>query len=64
MFIKPAPGLKVRDPITKLHLPEAGITVSETDTYWVRRLRDGDVVEVKPAVAPIITKFPAPRGKE
>jgi hypothetical protein len=61
MFIKPAPGIKVRDPGSKLHIPEAGIEVSETDTFWARRLADGDVVEVKPA-APIKTT-PA-KGKE
>lgn len=46
MFIRPAPGLLVRDPVTKALLPEAGAEVSDSDLYWHRRLRDGDVVPV------------------
>jgi hypothetical protein len=46
MHVKPADGLKVMDPRTKRHIPAEGIRVSERDTYWVRRLRAGDVVEV------------------
>lgn len=42
MFVKPAHGLKVRDPITKRHLPDEGREVP-TSTYWVRRLACGDV---------------------
>jgi hypothetical protein len=44
MFVKPAPGLRVRHPETRQHVPEAGIEVPDTDTYWTRRLQDGDVV--------------------
>jgi len=43
MFVKPKDGLKVRDPITKRHLPEEGKEVPES-TYWVRRLKDGSVI--------------------
>lgn len=46
MFVKPAPGLKVRDPRSKLHIPADGVEVPDTDTYWARRVRDGDVVVV------------------
>jgi hypothetical protein len=42
-FLKPAPGMKVRHPQTRLHLAEAGQFV-ELDTYWHRRIADGDVV--------------------
>lgn len=45
MFVKPSPGIKVRDPISLLHLPEAGAEVPES-SYWIRRLRSGDVVAV------------------
>ncbi len=45
MFVKPADGLKVRDPIKKDHLPPEGREVDEGDIYWARRLRDGDVVK-------------------
>lgn len=65
MFIKPAPGVKVRDPRSRLPLPETGAEVSDTDTYWARRLVDGDVVHVEtkpaPAAAP---KTTPPKGKE
>lgn len=43
MFVKPAPGLTIRDPDLFDFLPAAGRDVPETD-YWNRRLRDGDVV--------------------
>ncbi|MBR7929393.1 DUF2635 domain-containing protein [Burkholderia ambifaria] len=47
MFVKPAPGLKIRDPELKDLLPEEGRNVSDDDLYWHRRLRDGDVVVVE-----------------
>lgn len=43
MKIKPAPGLKVRDPVTKQFV-EPGHEVDATDFYWHGRLRDGDVL--------------------
>lgn len=46
MRIKPADGLKVRDPETKELIPADGVEVSEYDLYWAARLRDGDVVLV------------------
>ncbi len=58
MFVKPAPGLKVRHPQTRQHIPVEGVEVPDTDSYWVRRLRSGDVVLVKPAAAPKITTYP------
>jgi hypothetical protein len=46
MFVKPAPGLKVRHPISKFHIPDSGIEVPE-ESYWLRRLADGDVIRVE-----------------
>ncbi|GJG92837.1 DUF2635 domain-containing protein [Cupriavidus pauculus] len=46
MKIKPAPGLKVRDPVTK-QLIEPGHEVDVTDFYWHARLRDGDVLPIE-----------------
>jgi hypothetical protein len=46
MIVKPAPGLKVRDPVKKDFLPDEGRKVSATDLYWNRRLSDGDVILV------------------
>lgn len=44
--LKPAnDAIKVRDPVTGEHLPAAGANV-ELTSYWRRRMRDGDVVEV------------------
>lgn len=43
MKIKPAPGVKVRDPASKLHLPVDGMEVTDS-SYWQRRLAAGDVV--------------------
>ena len=45
MFVKPAPGLKVRDPVTRMHLPENGAEVPESQ-HWHRRLACGDVIRV------------------
>ena len=57
IFIKPAPqpegqpALKVRKPVNG-HLAEQGETVN-MDSYWQRRLTDGDVVEAEePAEVP------------
>lgn len=47
MFVKPAPGIRVRDPLSRLHLPEEGKEVPE-DSFWTRRLRSGDVVRADP----------------
>lgn len=50
MYVKAAPGMKIRDPDLKDLIPDEGRDVPNTD-YWLRRLRDGDVVEAKPPVA-------------
>ena len=46
MRIKPRAGLKIRHPLTKLHISADGIDI-QPDTFWTRRLADGDIVEVK-----------------
>jgi hypothetical protein len=56
--VYPAPGRKVREPNTMRAVPPEGIEVSDSDLYWVRRLRDKDVVTVKPA--PALAKPAAP----
>lgn len=50
MYVKAAPGMKIRDPDLKDLIPDDGRDVPDTD-YWRRRLRDGDVVEAKPPAA-------------
>lgn len=46
MLVKPKPGLVVRDPISKQPLPPEGREVP-AESYWLRRLRSGDVIEVE-----------------
>lgn len=52
MFVKPAPGLRVVDPVTLQPLPAEGGEVPDDESYWHRRIRSGDVVLVKPAAEP------------
>lgn len=47
--LRPAEGRLVRDPRTREPLPAEGATKPK-DLYWLRRLRDGDVVEVPQAI--------------
>jgi hypothetical protein len=47
MFVKPAPGLVIRDPDLLDLLPADGRAVPDSG-YWQRRVRDGDVVEAPP----------------
>jgi hypothetical protein len=51
VYVKPAPGLLVRDDVSKVRLPAEGREVPET-SYWVRRLRCGDVVLASPPAPP------------
>lgn len=44
--VKPAEGLVVRNPADAKALPPKGKTVPR-NAYWLRRLKDGDVVEVE-----------------
>lgn len=56
IFVKPTPQkddeppLKVRKPVNG-HLAAAGEWMPR-DSYWLRRLADGDVVEAKPTATP------------
>lgn len=50
MKVKPSEGRAVRDPELRDLLPAEGRDVPRTD-YWLRRLRDGDVVEAENADA-------------
>ena len=51
MHVYPKPGLVVRGPDKRL-LPAAGLDVSDTDFFWNRRMRDGDVTTTPPLAAP------------
>lgn len=47
MIVKPAPGLKVRHPVTKQFLTDEGLEVPDGDLFWTKVLNDGDVVLVE-----------------
>lgn len=49
MRVKPAPGLKIRHPVTKEMHDEHGepITVADNDLFWVKLLEQRDVVKVE-----------------
>lgn len=51
MYVIPAEGLSVPDPILRDHLPAKGREVPRNE-YWMRRLRDGDVIETLLLAAP------------
>lgn len=59
MFVKPAPDRLVRDPFTRRPLPAEGCEVPE-ESYWLRRLRSGDILKAAPPAAPAPD---APKGK-
>jgi hypothetical protein len=46
LYLIPKAGVTVRDPLNGKPLADAGETKPRT-SYWLRRLRDGDVVEGK-----------------
>lgn len=55
MFVKPAPGIKLRDPVTRQFISDEGHKVDDFDLFWIRRINDGDAVKVdapKPVKAP------------
>jgi hypothetical protein len=43
LFVKPKEGVKIRDPRTKKHLPESGLSVPAT-SYWRLAIAAGDVI--------------------
>jgi Protein of unknown function (DUF2635) len=51
MYIKPAPGIQTRDPVTLTLLPEEGMEVSDYDIFWNQRVDQGDVIKVSPPVS-------------
>lgn len=48
IFIKAVPGRSVRDPETKALLSEVG-ELKPRNGFWLKRIKQGDVVEAKPA---------------
>ncbi|MCP1375390.1 DUF2635 domain-containing protein [Dyella lutea] len=50
LYLTPKAGVTVRDPKTGKPLAESGESKPAT-SYWLRRLRDGDVIQGKPPKA-------------
>ena len=50
LFLKPAAGRFVRDPVSRRPLAAEG-EVKPASLYWRRRLMSGDVIEARPAKA-------------
>jgi hypothetical protein len=49
-FIRPKEGLRIADPQTGDYLPAGGMLMPRSG-FWLRRLKDGDVIAVAPPVA-------------
>jgi Protein of unknown function (DUF2635) len=64
MRVKPAPGLKVRNPVDKQLLPPEGIDVPDDSILWTKILNDGDVVLVKANAAPATVAPASAASKE
>lgn len=48
MFVRPSRlGLIVRDPFTGEPIPAAGKEVGDNDAYFLRRIKDGDLIRVE-----------------
>lgn len=64
-FLKPVPGVKIRDPRTKDFLPIDGRRV-EMSVYWNRRIQDGTVIaeETAPKIEKTATEKPSKRGSD
>lgn len=43
----PSEGKKLRDPVTKLHIPSEGALVSKSP-FWIRRVQEGDGAFAEP----------------
>lgn len=61
--IKPANGYKIRDPELMDYLPDNGREVAESP-YWIRLLREGDVVKLDPVPPPKMPVAPQPKPVE
>lgn len=63
MRIVPRTGMVIINPATHKPLPVGGDDV-ELDTYWVRRLNDGDVAEVLPDPPPAEPPKRTPKARK
>lgn len=59
VFVRPAQGVRIADPQTGQYLPEEGLLVPRSG-FWLRRLKDGDVVESAGFCSPAASGLPFP----
>lgn len=60
MYVVPAEGLAVPDPVLRDHLPPNGRNV-ETSEHWTRRMLDGDVSNSPDAIGAALQRIVADR---
>jgi hypothetical protein len=46
ILVKPAEGRRVLHPRSFLPVPAEGMKVNANESYWLRRIKDGDVIIV------------------
>lgn len=65
-YIRPVDGLRIADPETGAYLPPEGAVMPRSG-FWLRRLKDGDVIEtakIAPAAPKDVKVIRAEQGKE
>lgn len=60
-YIIPADGKSVRDPQSGIALPPEGAAKPKTG-YWLRRLRDGDVIVKQAPALRVVPSTPSKKG--
>lgn len=63
MYVKPAPGVLLRDPTTRRVVPPEGADV-EPCSFWHRRIAEGDATLVAPPSEVVVDRFQIPASKE
>lgn len=64
MLVRPGPGLKYRDTVTKLIVPDDGFDADPMNLDIARALACGDLVEVTESEAPPVAKASAASSKD
>ncbi len=59
LFLKAAPGMRVKDPVSLKVLAEVG-EFKPDNNYWRRQLHFGDCVEVKPPKSEVKAEIVSP----
>jgi hypothetical protein len=62
-IIPRTPDLVIRDPRTGARVPIDGLMVDAREAFWLRRLKDRDVLIAPVVAAPAADPVPAPRTR-